>query len=218
MFNYVRLSDGGPARHDGPRSEVEVVAGIAQRVFGEDSPVDWEKMEAHNAIREAIAAIIPGYEEVEKIGDTKKEFQLPGRTFHRATFNTPSGKARFHTFPIPPLRKNGNGTLRLMTLRSEGQFNTVVYEEEDRYRGQERRDVILLNPEDRKRLGLNENDHVTVRSSCGALKNVLVRDFPIRAGNAAMYYPEANVLVPRDVDPASRTPAFKNVEILIEQV
>ena len=28
-----------------------------------------------------------------------------------------------------------------MTLRSEGQFNTVVYEEEDRYRGQERRDA-----------------------------------------------------------------------------
>ncbi len=33
-----------------------------------------------------------------------------------------------------------------MTVRSEGQFNTVVYEEEDIYRGQERRDVILMNP------------------------------------------------------------------------
>ena len=38
--------------------------------------------------------------------------------------------------------------LRLMTVRSEGQFNTVVYEEEDIYRGQERRDVILMNPAD----------------------------------------------------------------------
>ena len=26
-----------------------------------------------------------------------------------------------------------------------------------------------------------------------------------------MYYPEANVLVPRDVDPQSKTPAFKAV-------
>ena len=26
MFSYVRLSDGGPARHDGPRSEVHVIA------------------------------------------------------------------------------------------------------------------------------------------------------------------------------------------------
>jgi len=216
MFNYVRLSDGGPARHDGPRSEVEVVAGIAQRVFEDGSPVDWKRMEAHNAIREAIAAIIPGYEDVEKIGETRKEFQLPGRTFHRPEFATPSGKAQFHTFDIPPLKGDGNGSLRLMTLRSEGQFNTVVYEDEDRYRGQERRDVILLNPIDRKRLNLNENDLVTVRSECGALKHVLVRDFDIRAGNAAMYYPEANVLVPRDIDPASKTPAFKSVLVHIE--
>ena len=32
MFNYVRLSDGGPRRHEGPRSEVEVIAHIAQAV------------------------------------------------------------------------------------------------------------------------------------------------------------------------------------------
>ena len=217
MFNYVRLSDGGPARYEGPRSEVEVVAAIARRVFGDRSPVDWQTMERHNAIREAIAAIIPGYEEVASIGDTKKEFQIEGRTYHRTKFSTPSGKARFHAFAIPPLKSDGPATLRLMTLRSEGQFNTVVYEDEDTYRGQERRDIILLNPEDRARLGLRENDLVTVRSTCGALKNVIVRDFDIRAGNAAMYYPEANVLVPRDIDPASKTPAFKSISVTVER-
>jgi hypothetical protein len=30
-----------------------------------------------------------------------------------------------------------------------------------------------------------------------------------------MYYPEANILVPRGVDSASRTPAFKNVRIQV---
>ena len=30
MFNYVRLSDGGPARHEGPRAEVAVIADIGQ--------------------------------------------------------------------------------------------------------------------------------------------------------------------------------------------
>jgi hypothetical protein len=30
-----------------------------------------------------------------------------------------------------------------------------------------------------------------------------------------MYYPEANVLVPRVVDPQSRTPLFKNVIVSI---
>ena len=29
MFNFVRLSNGGPPRHDGPRPEVEVIAEIA---------------------------------------------------------------------------------------------------------------------------------------------------------------------------------------------
>jgi voltage-gated potassium channel len=33
-----------------------------------------------------------------------------------------------------------------MTLRSEGQFNTVVYEEEDLYRGTTRRDVVIVAP------------------------------------------------------------------------
>ena len=31
-----------------------------------------------------------------------------------------------------------------------------------------------------------------------------------------MYFPEANALVPRDVDPQSKTPAFKSVVIEID--
>jgi anaerobic selenocysteine-containing dehydrogenase len=91
-----------------------------------------------------------------------------------------------------------------------------VYETEDFYRGQERRDVILLHPDDVVRLGLKENQRVTIRSEAGEMKNILVRPYAdIRAGNALMYYPEANVLVPRHVDPLSRTPAFKSVEITV---
>ena len=39
----------------------------------------------------------------------------------------------------------------------------------------------------------------------------------IRAGNAAMYYPEANVLVGRGVDPKSRTPAFKGLVVRLQR-
>src|SRR5262249_59101468 len=112
---------------------------------------------------------------------------------------------------------NGGNQIRLMTVRSEGQFNTVVYEEEDIYRGQERRDVILMNANDISRLGLHIDERVTVRSSAGALHNILVRGFDIHAGNALMYYPEANVLVPATTDPASKTPAFKSVLVTIER-
>ena len=54
------------------------------------------------------------------------------------------------------------------------------------------------------------------QSSIGAMPHILVRAFDIRAGNALMYYPEANVLVPTTTDPRSRTPAFKAVLVTLE--
>jgi anaerobic selenocysteine-containing dehydrogenase len=116
---------------------------------------------------------------------------------------------------VPDHRALGERQLRVMTIRSEGQFNTVVYEDYDRYRDQERRDVLLMSRADRERLGLALDQRVTVTSSAGVMANILVREADIRAGNAAMYYPEANVLVPRDIDPESRTPAFKQVVVTI---
>ena len=42
-----------------------------------------------------------------------------------------------------------------------------------------------------------------------------VRPFDVRRGNAMMYCPESNVLIPRDVDPESKTPSFKQVVISV---
>ena len=215
MFNYVRLSDGGPSRYDGPRSEVDVIASIGERVLGERSPVDWKELRRHCHLRQMIGQIIPGYEKITNIDRTREEFQLDGRTFHTPRFNTPSGKAQFAVHAIPSLAGSGQ-QLRLMTVRSEGQFNTVVYEEEDIYRGQDRRNVILLNRADIERLGLRVDQRVTVRSAAGAMSGILVRDYDIRAGNALMYFPEANVLVPTTTDPESKTPAFKAIPITID--
>jgi molybdopterin-dependent oxidoreductase alpha subunit len=215
MFNYVRMSDGGPRRHEGPRSEVEIIAEIAERTLGH-GPIDWSAMRSTGKIRSAIAAVVPGFEKLAQIDRTKEEFQITDRTLHEPRFPTADGRAVLHVHDLPELL-GGDGGLRLMTVRSEGQFNTVVYEEEDIYRGQERRDVILLHPDDMRRLKLAENQRVTVRSQIGAIPNLLARSFPeIRAGNALMYYPEANVLVPRQADPHSRTPAFKSVAVTIE--
>ncbi len=102
-----------------------------------------------------------------------------------------------------------------MTIRSEGQFNSVVYDEYDLYRGQERRDVILMNRDDIRRLGLEVDQRVRVQSGPREMRYILVREFDVRAGNAIMYYPEANVLVPHTVDPLSKTPGFKTVDITV---
>jgi anaerobic selenocysteine-containing dehydrogenase len=215
MFNYVRLSDGGQARLAGPRSEVDIIASLAGRVLRDSSPVDWQALKATCDIRQMIARIIPGYERIGEIDRTSQEFQVGTRTFHEARFFTPSGKAKFKVNPLPPLR-GSLPQLRLMTVRSEGQFNTVVYEEADIYRRQERRDVILLNRDDIVSLGLRADQRVTVRSSVGFMPHVLVRPFDIRSGNALMYFPEANMLVPAATDPLSKTPAFKSVLITLE--
>jgi anaerobic selenocysteine-containing dehydrogenase len=103
-----------------------------------------------------------------------------------------------------------------MTIRSEGQFNTVVYEDEDVYRGQTRRDVVMMNAADAERLGFVAGDPVRVVSVAGAAA-AIVSFVDIAPGNAAMYYPEANVLVPREIDPESGTPIFKSVVVRVEK-
>ncbi|HIK96178.1 MAG TPA: FdhF/YdeP family oxidoreductase [Planctomycetes bacterium] len=214
MFSYVRLSDGGPARFDGPRSEVSVLSDVAQRVFGPDGGVDFERLKSHAALRELIGELVPGYEEMTGINDDKQEFHVTGRAIEQYNFPTESGKARFHSPPLPE-RVFAQDEFRLMTVRSEGQFNSVVYEEEDLYRGQERRDVILMNADDMRRIGLQVDQQVRVKSETGELRMLLVREYDVRAGNVLMYYPEANVLVPHSVDPLSKTPGFKSTKVTI---
>jgi formylmethanofuran dehydrogenase subunit D len=69
-----------------------------------------------------------------------------------------------------------------------------------------------------EKFGLQDDTLVTVSSSVGRMHNILARSFEeIRDGNAMMYYPESNVLVPRVVDPKSRTPMFKNVIVTISK-
>src|SRR5690606_14211933 len=198
MFSFVRLSDGGKPRHSGPRSEVSILSELGRRLFGTAGPIDWTKLESHAAIRKLIAELIPGYEGAGTIDETKKEFHVGGRALYERRFPSPTGKARFHAvdLPEPPER----GELRLMTIRSEGQFNTVVYDEEDLYRGQERRDVILMSRTDMDRLGLKPDQRVKVTSEAGEMRNILARPFDVRPGNVAMYCPEANILVPKSVD------------------
>jgi molybdopterin-dependent oxidoreductase alpha subunit len=214
MFNFVRLSDGGAAPPAGElKSEVEVVCLLASRLLP-PGPFPFAEMTDHDAVRRAIARVVPGYEAVAEIGRTKREFQIGGRTFHAPRFATPSGKARAAVPPLPAFTSRP-GEFRLTTLRSEGQFNTVVYEDEDLYRGTTRRDVVMMNGADAARLGLAENDAVEVVTEAGRMR-VVVAFIDITRGNVAMYYPEANAVVPRRIDPESGTPAFKSIVARLE--
>ena len=212
MFSYIRLSDGGKPRHVGPRAEVEIIADLALRVLGLGGPVNWHDMAHTTTIRHAIAKIVPGLEQIAEIDRTKKEFSIPGRTLDTPSFPTADGRAHLVAHALPPAPEG----LVLMTIRSEGQFNTVVYEEEDLYRNQTRRDIVLIHPEDIRRFGLTAGGRCRVTSTAGEMRSQIVSAFDeIRPGCVAMYYPESNVLVPKAADPLSRTPAYKSIAVAL---
>lgn len=209
MFNFVRLSDGGqPAPKGELKSEVEILAGWAEGILPEGK-FDWKRLRDHASLREEIARCVAGYDALTE----DREFQVEGRTFHAPRFATPDGKAQAAVTPLPQWTV-GEDELRLMTIRSEGQFNTVVYEEEDLYRGIPRRDAILMNAEDLLRRGLAEGQRVKVSSSTGEMA-VTVFAVDIAPGCCAMYCPEANVLVPAALDARSKTPAFKSIAVRV---
>ena len=213
MFNFVRMSDGGIVRLDNVRSEVEIIADIAEGVLGQNG-VDFSSFKTHRNIRKAIAHTIPGFEKIGEIDETKEEFQISGRTFHEPQFATPDGKAHFKVVPIPSL-KGGDTEFRLTSVRSEGQFNTIVYEEEDTFRGIDNRWVVMMNADDMISLGVVENDRVDIHNETGTMKSVVVKSFDVTKGNVAAFFPEANVLIPAILDPRSKTPGFKSNAVKI---
>jgi len=215
MFNYVRMSDGGKPRYPGLKSEVSIIAEIAGRVLP-DSPLPWKEFQHTAPLRQVIGSVVAGMRPLQEIDESRKEFHVEGRILHRPRFPSANGKAAFKVpqTPVMPLRENH---FRMMTVRSEGQFNTVVYETQDKFRGVDSRDVVLMNPEDIKQNGWQEEDTVTVTNSTGSLTGQKLIAYPIKPGNIMMYFPEANVLVPRTADAQSRTPSFKSIEVAVKK-
>ncbi len=216
MFNYVRMSDGGINRLDDVLSEVEIISNIAAQVIDQEV-LDFSKFRNHQNIRKVIGSVIPGFEKLKDIDASKEEFQIEGRTLHNPEFNTPSKKAQFISNSLPE-NDIGTETLSLMSVRSEGQFNSIVYEEEDVWRGTTHREVILMNAEDMKARNIAEGQRVNIKSKTGILNSFEALSFDIAKGATMGFYPETNVLVSSESDPRSLTPSFKNTEIWIEAI
>lgn len=213
MFNYVRLSDGGVSRFNNTRSEVEIIADIAARLLP-DSAVNFHELKDHNKLRNAIGNIIPGHEHLLKNNAGNKEFHIVGRTFYEPLFSTPDKKA---IFKVCTISNPENSEYTLMSVRSEGQFNTTVFDEYDSFRNQVSRRVVLMNKSDIKREGIKIGEQVKVESRIGKLENIQVMPFDICAGNVLMYYPEANAIIPADFDERSMIPAYKSVRVRISK-
>jgi len=214
-----------PSEH--VRSELAIVAGIGKGALPVNPKVKWDEWTAdYGKVRDLIELTYP-----EDFRDYNKRLFTPGG-FYRGNFareriwKTETGKAMF-TVP-QALRANGfedrPGRYRLMTLRSNDQFNTTIYGYSDRMRGIEgTRDVLLISREEMEAAGLKEGETVRLvtdvddgyRRELGGLK---VTPFDLPRDTVATYYPEANVLVPvTHFDRLSKTPAGKSVPVRIER-
>lgn len=211
MFNFVRISDGGIERFPQLLSEVEIISRLGQLII--DSQLfDFTRLKSHQSLRQWIAKVIPGYAALEKADENKQEFTVGGRIKHTPEFATHSGKAQF---VFSPLQQYAAG-YRLTSVRSEGQFNSIIYHEQDAYREQTERWVLMMHPDDLAKEGLKENQRVNLTTATGSMLGLKVKAFPIRQGNLMVYYPEANQLIPRAVDARSKTPSFKSVVVQLE--
>jgi anaerobic selenocysteine-containing dehydrogenase len=136
---------------------------------------------------------------------------------HSPEFNTPSAKAHFITHAIPVVNPHAEDfPLLLASVRSEGQFNSIIYEETDSYRFQASRNTVFLAFADMQNLSVKNGDKVNVVSAQGTMHGAVVQRFDLPEGNAMAYYPEANVLAEHKLDPRSLTPNFKSIAVRIE--
>ncbi|WP_417582726.1 FdhF/YdeP family oxidoreductase [Pelagibacterium sp.] len=218
MFNFIRLSDGGIERLANVRPESVILTDLATRLLP-DSPINFQAFKKHTEVRRAISEIVPGLKDLAEIDVAKREFHIANRVMHEPRFSTDDGKGHFQVLPIPetPAAPEGRRALTLATIRSEGQFNTIVYEETDSYRNKAPRWSVLLNGKDMEEMGIAEGDLIDIASEQGRMSKLKALSFDIPRGSALAYYPEANVLVGTVIDPRSKTPAFKSVPIWIER-
>lgn len=205
------------------RSETAIVAGIAKATLPANPKVRWDEWTGDYAkIRDCIEKTYP-----EQFHDFNRRVFTPGG-FHRGNpargriWKTESGRAQFS---VPTAMRSigfedAPGRFRLMTLRSNDQFNTTIYGYSDRLRGIEgTRDVVLMNPEDIAEAGLVQGQVIGLVGDAGdgvhrEVSGLTVTPFLLPRGCIGAYYPEMNPLIPVWYhDEQSRTPASKSVPV-----
>ncbi len=206
-------------------SEIGIVAALATATLEENSAVPWKRWsEDYALIRDEIAAIFP-----KTFHDFNARMWTPGgfrRNLPAAErqWKTPNGKANF-IVPDglevdPDMPELGFDVLRLMTLRSDEQFNTTIYSLDDRFRGVHgTRKVLLMNPNDIERLGFKAGDEVVASTVANddvprQVQGLRIQPYDVPAGCLVGYYPELNPLIPLwHHAKESKVPAAKSIPV-----
>jgi molybdopterin-dependent oxidoreductase alpha subunit len=211
------------------RSEIAILAGIAKATLAPSPRIPWDDWVGDYAtIRDQIAAALP-----EIFHDFNQRLQDPAgfprpSPARQRQWKTKNGKANFLGYetlvPDPDTPEIGHDVLRLMTLRSDDQFNTTVYSLDDRFRGvYGTRRVLFINRADMARLGFAEGDLVDVTTAVEdghdrKVHGLRITPYEIPSGCAGGYYPECNPLVPlAHHAEGSKVPAAKAIPVRLRR-
>jgi molybdopterin-dependent oxidoreductase alpha subunit len=210
-------------------SEVRLVAELAKATLLHNEKTPWDRWaNDYAAIRTSIGETYPEiFFDYEKRMFEPGGFRRPLPASHR-TWKTRSGKANFMTPEAldedPDMPGCNPDTLRMITLRSNDQFNTTVYGYDDRFRGiKGTRDVLLMNERDIASHGLAPGGKVRVETVSKdnilrELGGLTVVPYDIPPGCVGAYYPEANVLLPIwHHAVGSKTPAAKSIPVSVHR-
>ncbi len=208
------------------RSEMAIVAGMAMATVAPNPKVPWEAWTGDYAlVRDQIAETYH-----EQFHDMNARMFEPGG-FYRGNsarereWKTESGKAVFTSPEMLAATDvaDADGRYRLVTVRSNDQFNTTIYGYSDRLRGIEgKRDVVLMNPADIDRAGLRAGQRIALVGDAGdgharRIDGLEIVPFNLPDGTIVGYYPELNPLIAvTHHDRQSKTPAAKAVPVRIE--
>lgn len=187
--------------------------------------VDWDAWVGdYGLVRQTIENVYP-----DKFANFNERLFEPGGFWkgnpasHRQ-WETESGKAEFN---VPrALNSSGfaekEGRFRLVTLRSNDQFNTTIYGYDDRFRGiSGTRMVVMMNRADILRLGRNDGDTIALESDAEdgverVVEGLRIVEYNIPEGTIAGYYPELNYLIPLEHHALeSHVPAGKSVPVRV---
>ncbi|MBP0440003.1 FdhF/YdeP family oxidoreductase [Tianweitania sediminis] len=208
------------------RSEPAIVAGIAKATLAPNPKVKWDEwIGDYGLVRDLISETYPDKFEAFNARLWQPGGFYKGNAARERIWQTESGKAEF----IAPdtLTACGftdePGRYRLITMRSNDQFNTTIYGYSDRLRGIEgTRDVLLINPQEMERAQLHEGQVVSLVGDAGdgvhrEVSGLKVTPFDLPDGCLGAYYPEMNPLMPIWLhDEKSLTPAAKSVPVRIK--
>jgi molybdopterin-dependent oxidoreductase alpha subunit len=207
-------------------AEASIVAGLAQTTLPPNPKLDWKAWTADYAtVRDAIAETYPQwFKDFNARMNEPGGFYRPNKARKRDFSDTKTKRANF--FPPTQLSATGfadrSGVFRLMTLRSNDQFNTTVYGYEDRLRDVSgTRDIVFMNPADIAQCGLADGDIIglSTESDDGIVRekhDLKVFAYDVPQGCLGAYYPECNVLIPLShYAEESKVPAGKSVPVRI---